>query len=166
MWLLAAIALFVIALGAWTALLAIGRNPLPFPDNGSRIFAAASPQAKDVIVTLLAQHGIKERYRFDTAAVQRSIMWDATIINHPSASVTGKLAGATSSIGLVVSDPTASANHAAEFLRSRGFEAKVILDAEPELPIAFVATNAMPGTVLNFRRHVIHLPKPQPVQRE
>ena len=39
----------------------------------------------------------------------------------------------------------------------------VVLDAEPGLPIAFVVSDAMPGTVLNFRRHVIHLPKPQPV---
>lgn len=38
----------------------------------------------------------------------------------------------------------------------------VVLDAEPELPIAFVVTDAMPGTVINFRRHVVHLPRPQP----
>ena len=26
----------------WLVLIALGRNPLPFPDNGSRIFSAAS----------------------------------------------------------------------------------------------------------------------------
>lgn len=36
------------------------------------------------------------------------------------------------------------------------------LDAQPELPIACVVTNAMSGTVLNFRNNVLHLPKPEP----
>ena len=58
-------------------------------------------------------------------------------------------------------DPIASANEAADFLRSKGFEAEVVLDAEPELPIAFVLTDALNGTVLNFRKHVIHLPRPK-----
>jgi hypothetical protein len=35
-----------------------------------------------------------------------------------------------------------------------------VLDAEPDLPIAFVVTNAFTGTVLNFRKHVIHMPQP------
>ena len=165
-WMLAVASLFIAGFAAWSALLAAGRNPLPFPDHGSRIFAAQSPQAKDAIVTLLALHGLSERFRFDTAGVQRSIMWDGTIINHSSAEVSQKLGSATSSIGLVSDDPTASANNAAEFLHSRGFTANVVLDAEPELPIAFVVTNAMPGTVLNFRKHVIHLPKPQPVESQ
>jgi hypothetical protein len=32
--------------------------------------------------------------------------------------------------------------------------ARVVLDADPELPIAFVVTDAMIGTVINFRKHV------------
>jgi len=117
-------------------------------------------------VSLLARNGIEARFEFNTAEVRRSIMWDGTIINTPSAVVSKKLGSATSSIGLVAEDPAASAEKAAQFLRSRGFEARVVLDAEPELPIAFVVTNAMPGTVLNFRKHVIHLPTPQPAQRK
>ena len=163
LWVLAVTGLLIVALVAWSVLLATGRNPLPFPDPGSRIFAAQSPEAKDAIVALLTTHGLKERFWFNTVGVQRSIMWDDTIINSSSAEVSQKLGSATSSIGLVSGDPSASANRAAEFLRSKGFTAKVILDAEPELPIAFVLTDAMPGTALNFRKHVIHLPKPQPV---
>ena len=162
-WLLAVAVLLVLALGTWSFLLATGRNPLPFPDPGSRIFSAASPEAKEAVVALLGRHGLKERFRFDTDGVARSILWDGTIINHSSAEVSRKLGSASSSIGLVADDPAASANDAAAFLRSRGFEANVVLDAEPGLPIAFVVSDAMPGTVLNFRRHVIHLPKPQPV---
>jgi hypothetical protein len=92
-------------------------------------------------------------------------MWDGTIINVPSPEVLQKLGSPAASIGLVAGNPVASANRAADFLRSRGFDASVVLDAEPELPIAFLVTNAMTATVLNFRKHVIHLPMPQPAGR-
>lgn len=165
-WLLAVAFFLVAILVTWTCLLVTGRNPLPFPDNGSRIFAAASPEAKDAIVSILALNGLEPRFEFNTRDVQRSIMWDGTIVNYSAPAVTRKLGSATSSIGLVAKNPSASAESAATFLRDRGFEASVVLDAEPELPIAFVVTNAMPGTVLNFRKSVIHMPKPQPVASE
>lgn len=160
-WALLLIGLFMTSFIAWTVLLVLGRNPLPFPDNGSRIFSAASGEGKDAIVELLAIHGIKERFQADTGGVRRSIMWDGTIINLPSPEVAQKLNSPAASIGLVADDPIASANEAANFLRSKGFKAEIVLDAEPELPIAFVLTDAMIGTVLNFRKHVIHLPQPK-----
>lgn len=61
----------------------------------------------------------------------------------------------------VADDPASSAAAAAQFLRDRGFEARVVLDAEPELPIAFVVTNALRGTVLNFRKHAARMPRPE-----
>jgi hypothetical protein len=161
-WLLVLAFLLVVGLGGWSYLLATGRNPLPFPDRGSRIFSASSAEAKDAVVALLAMHGIRERFQFNTGGVLRSIMWDGTIINQSSPEVIQKLGSAAASIGLVADDPVASANSAADFLRSRGFEANVVLDAEPDLPIAFVITNAMTATVINFRKHVIHLPRPRP----
>ncbi len=75
------------------------------------------------------------------------------------------MSSAGASIGLVANNPVASATSEAEFLCARGFETRVVLDAEPELPIAFVATVAMSVTFLKFRRHVVHLPRPQPVAR-
>jgi hypothetical protein len=162
-WLLLIVGVIVLAGVGWTCLLARGRNPLPFPDRGSRIFAASSPAAKAAIVELLAGQGLKERFQFNTGGVLRSILWDGTIINHSSPEVIAKLRSPAASIGLVANEPAKSAEAAAAFLRSRGFEATVVLDAEPGLPIAFVVTDAMIGTVLNFRRHVIHLPRPTPV---
>ena len=159
-WVIIIISLLAIGFVTWTVLLVIGRNPLPFPDYGSRIFSASSVEGKDAIVELLAIHGVRERFQANTHGVLRSIMWDGTIINLPSSEVSEKLNSPGASIGLVSHDPVSSANSAAEFLLSKGFTAEVILDAEPELPIAFVSTNAMIGTVLNFRKHVIHLPKP------
>lgn len=159
-WLLALMGLLFIGLATFTFLLVTDRNPLPFPDRGSRIFSASSPEAKEAVVALLSQHGIHERFQANSSGILRSIMWDGTIINQSPPEVLQKLGGAVASIGIVSEDPAASANSAAEFLRSRGFEAEVVLDAEPAIPIAFVKTNAMLGTVLNFRKHVIHLPRP------
>ena len=162
-WFVVLACLLFVVLAAWTYLLASGRNPLPFPDRGSRIFTTPSPEAKDAVVALLARHGLKERFQANSSGILRSIMWDGTIINQAPPDVLQKLGHASASIGLVTDDPVASANDAAEFLRARGFEANVVLDAEPALPIAFVVTNATSGTVLNFRKHLIHMPRPEPV---
>lgn len=151
------IVLFVVA---WCALILAGRNPLPFPDVGSRIFSAASPAAKATILELLAQHGVHERFKADSGGVLRSIMWDGTIINYPDPAVAQRLGRATASIGLVANDPTAAAHAAAAFLKTRGFTAEVVLDLEPGLPIAFVMSDVFAGTVLNFRKHLRHMPRP------
>lgn len=165
LWLLVPACLMFAGLTLWSYLLATGRNPLPFPDSGSRIFSASSPEAKDAMIDLLARHGLKERFEFNTDGVLRSILWDGTIINQSSPDVLEKLGSAAASIGLVANDPVESAHAAVAFLHSRGFQARIVLDAEPELPIAFVVTDAMFGTVLNFRKHVIHMPRPQRATR-
>ena len=159
------VVLFV-ALAGWTILLATRRNPLPFPDHGSRIFTAASAEGKAAVVALLARHGVRERFQVNTAYVLRSIMWDGTIINYASTETMRRLDSPSASIGMVVADPSDSVAVAAAFLTSRGFSARVVLDAEPELPIAFVITNAMHGTVLNFRKHVVHMPRPHAVAKD
>jgi hypothetical protein len=161
------IVVFAIAfLGAalWLTAMLRGRNPLPFPDPGSRIFTTPSAEAKAAVIALLRQHGLRERFQFNSSGVLRSILWDGTIINTPDTAVLTKLNHAAASIGLVVADSAASAAAAAAFLRARGFSADVVLDAEPELPIAFVVTDAFTGTVLNFRKHVTQLPRPTPVR--
>lgn len=159
-WLLFSALALLLPLAAWAGLMAAGRNPLPFPDHGSRIFVAASPEAKDAVVALLAQHGVAERFQVDSPQVQRSIMWDGTIVNHSSPELLAKLGAVSSAIGLVADDPLASGEAAATFLRERGFQASVVQDAEPGFPVVFVLSNVMPGTALNFRRHVVHMPKP------
>jgi hypothetical protein len=165
-WIILLSVVLLVGLGTWTSLLVMGLNPLPFPDVGSRIFVASSPAAKAAVVALLKQNGIHERFRSDSSGILRSIMWDGTIINYSPPNVLQKLGSATSGIGLVASDPSASAAQATEFLRLRGFEANVVSDVDPGLPIAYVVTNAMPGTIINFRKHVIHLPRPQAVPEE
>lgn len=159
-WAIGLFAAVFLMMAGWLALLVADRNPLPFPDPGSRIFSAATPEAKKAIVELLAQHGIEERFQVDSGGVLRSIMWDGTIINTSSPEVLQKLEFASASIGLVSDDPEASAREAAEFLQSRGYTSRVVLDVEPGLPIAFVVTDAMEGTVINFRKHITQMPRP------
>jgi hypothetical protein len=163
-WLLVVAAVIVALLLMWLVAFVRGRNPLPFPDLGSRIFTTPSPAAKEAVVALLAQHGVAERFQFNSAGVQRSILWDGTIINTSDQTVLAKLHHPAASLGLVAVDPLASATAAAAFLRGRGFQAEIVQDAEPELPIVFVVTDAFAGSVLNFRRHVRHLPRPTAVR--
>jgi len=164
LWVIALVAVVFCGLVAWLAAFLRGRNPLPFPDGGSRIFTTRSPEAKAAVIALLRQHGLRERFQFNSAGVLRSILWDGTIINTPDAATLQKLNHPAASIGLVADDPVRSATAAAAFLQERGFSAEVVLDAEPELPIAFVVTDVFTGTVLNFRKHVLKLPRPTPVR--
>jgi hypothetical protein len=164
LWILGVFAVVFGGVLAWLVAFLRGRNPLPVPDLGSRIFTTPSPAAKAAVIALLRQHGIHERFQFNSSGVFRSIMWDGTIINTSDIPVLEKLKHPAASIGLVATDPVASANAAAAFLHERGFSADVVLDAEPELPIAFVVSDVFSGTVLNFRKHVRHLPRPTPVR--
>lgn len=159
-WLVVALFALLGAMILWLGLILAGRNPLPFPDMGSRIFSVASPAAKEAVIELLAQYGIRERFQANTPGVLRSIMWDGTLINCPDEDVARRLGSPKASIALVSSDPPQGAAKAAAFLKQRGFDAEVVLDVEPGLPIAFVVTNAFSGTVLTFRKHVIHMPRP------
>lgn len=159
-WVIVLIAVLIMVFVVWAIATINGRNPLPFPDRGSRIFAASSAEAKDALVELLSRHGMRERFQMDSSGIRRSIMWDGTIINLSPDEVRQKLNGASSCIGLVSDDPETDAKAAAQFLRARGFDADAVTDAEPNLPIAFVVTNAFYGTAINFRKHVTKMPRP------
>lgn len=160
-WTVALFSVLLVALLTLLTLMLRGRNPLPFPDSGSRIFAAATPEAKQAMVDLLAQHGVAERFQANSGGVLRSIFWDGTIINHSSEEVLASLGHVSSCIGLVADDPLSSAKQAAVFLQQRGFSATVVEEIEPGLPIAFVLTDAMPGTAINFRPHITQMPRPE-----
>lgn len=164
-WILALAAAVALGWVVWSLQAAAGRNPLPFPDRGSRIFAAASAEGKDAVVALLARHRVEERFRMDTPGVLRSILWDGTIINVSTPEVIAQLEGASAAIGLVSARPERSAEEAAAFLRERGFNARVVVGVEPGVPVAFVLTDALAGSAINFRRHVLRMPRPKPAPK-
>jgi hypothetical protein len=147
----------------WTASVLANRNPLPFPDRGYQVFTATTPAAMDAIAELLRAHGNPPRFRADSDQIRRAIFWDGTIVNQVDPAVLEQLGQPAAAIGFVVRDPVVSALDAARMLRERGFEAAVIEGAEPGLPITFVATDALAGSVLVFRRHQLRMGRrPQP----
>ncbi|MBL7964307.1 MAG: hypothetical protein JNM31_10755 [Flavobacteriales bacterium] len=160
-WFVALFAFLFLTMFAVLTLMMQGRNPLPFPDHGSRIFSAATPEAKQAMVDLLEQYGVHERFQANSGGVLRSIFYDGTIIYQASEEVLAKLGNVYSCIGLVADDPLTIARSAADFLQQRGSSAQVVEEIEPGLPIAFVLTDALPGTAINFRPHVTKMPKPE-----
>jgi hypothetical protein len=92
-----------------------------------------------------------------TESVERAILWDGTIINCTRPELFERLGRPGSAIGLVVSDPVASARDAVRELRGRGFEATMIEEVEPGQAIVFVTTDALTSGVLAFRKHVLRL---------
>jgi hypothetical protein len=155
----------VLILLAFTAALARDRNPLPFPDGPYQVFTASSPAAMHAMIDLLGRHGHKPRFRLDTDGVDRAILWDGTIINYTHPELFERLGRPAAAIGLVAADPVTSAMEAVTHLRDRGFQAAMIEGAEPGLPIVFVTTDALNGSVLVFRKHQLRMgrrPDPWP----
>jgi hypothetical protein len=151
-----------IALTAWTTSLVTNRNPLPFPDRDYHVFSAASPQALVALEQVMARQGNRPRFRIDSENVDRTVFANGTIINNPQPDMLALLGNPAGALGFVVADPEKAAEETAEQLRRSGFEAEVILNAEPGLPIAFVTSNALLGSALVFRKHVLKMGPPPP----
>ena len=153
-WALAKLFLVFVFLTAWMVPLARGEKPLPFPDRNYAVFSTTSPEAQLAIVELMRSHGVKPRFRADSEGVDRAILWDGTIINRPSAEMLALVGNPGAGLGLVAADPVAAGREAVRLLQSRGFQATMIEDAEPGLPIVFVMTDALRGSAIVIRKPV------------
>lgn len=147
----------VLALVAWTAALANNRNPLPFPDHHYHVFSASSEKALQALEDVMVSYGNRPRFRIDSQNVDRTVFANGTIINNPHPGMTARLSNPAGALGFVVSEPDTAAQKTAEQLRRSGFEAEVVLNAEPGTPIAFVTTNALRGAAIVFRKHVLKM---------
>lgn len=156
-WLLAATLALVLLVGGWSVAVAMGRNPLPFPDRNYAVFTTPSPEAQAAVIDLMRSNGVHPRFRADTPGVDRAILWDGTIINRPHPDFPAQLREAAAAIGLVASDPVVAAQEAVAMLRERGFQATMIEGAEPGLPIVFVTTDALTGSVFVFRKPMLQM---------
>lgn len=149
--------LLALLLGAWAFALAHDRNPLPFPDRDYQVFSASSAEALVALEDVMQSLGQRPRFRADSPTVQRTIFASGTIINQPDPSMSEVLGPHGAALGFVVDDPDATARQVARQLQDRGFQAESIHDAEPGLPIAFVRTDALTGSLLVFRKHVLRM---------
>ena len=163
LWVFAVVALWAIAM---TTFLFIG-NPLPFPDRGHRCFAVTNEDAARVVVAILRDYGLPERFTFDAGPTHQTLLWDNTtvIIHHDQAIRDQGLS--PNALSVVVSDPRVSAWAAAALLERAGFTAIVKDDVIPEAKDKFVllTSNAFDGWALAFRRHILVMGKP-PNQRK
>lgn len=144
-------------IGLWALALAFDRNPLPFPDRHYHVFSASSEQGLIALEDVMRSQGHRPRFRVDSERVQRTIFANGTIVNHPDAQTLAALGDAGSALGFVVADPDEAARQVAAMLRDKGFASEAIHDAEPGLPIAFVRTEALSGSILVFRKHVLNM---------
>lgn len=144
-------------LGLWTAALVLDRNPLPFPDRNYQVFSASSAEALAALEDVMASLGERPRFRADSAGVQRTIFASGTIINLPDSRMLEQLGDHGAALGFVVDDPDARARDVALALQRHGFPSDSIHGAEPGLPIAFVRTQALSGSVLVFRKHMLRM---------
>ena len=152
----------VLLLIAFLVSLITDRNPLPFPDRDYHVFSASSTSALAVLEQLLQKFGHNPRFRIDSDQVDRTVFSNGTIINHPLPQITATLGKPGGALGFVVGDPDRAARESAQLLQEAGFQAEVILDAEPGLPIAFVKTNALISGALVFRKHVLKMGQKPP----
>ena len=149
--------LVTLLLGLWTFALAFDRNPLPFPDRDYQVFSASSADALVAREDVMTSLGQRPRFRADSPNVQRTIFASGTIINQPDPGMLELLGPNGAALGFVVDDPDATARQVALQLKRRGFQAASIHGAEPGLPIAFVRTDALSGSVLVFRKHMLSM---------
>ena len=157
LWLAILFPLGTLLLGLWTFALVHDRNPLPFPDRDYHVFSASSANALVAMEEVMQSLGQRPRFRVDSPNVQRTIFASGTIINQPEPHMLESLGSPSAALGFVVDDPDATARRVAKQLKERGFRADSIHGAEPGLPIAFVRTNALSGSVLVFRKHVLRM---------
>lgn len=152
--------LLTVLLGLYALALAYDRNPLPFPDRDYHVFSASSAEALVAMEDVMQSLGQRPRFRVDSPNVQRTIFASGTIINQTTdPRMLAQLGSPGAALGFVVEDPDATARQVAQQLQARGFQATSVHGAEPGLPIAFVRTNALSGSALVFRKHVLHMGK-------
>ena len=152
----------MLLLVAWTVSLVRDRNPLPFPDRDYHVFSARSTSALIALEELMRTHGHEPRFRVDSDEVERTIFSNGTIINHPRETMLDRLGQPAAALGFVVADPEKAARETAELFRKSGFTADVVLNAEPGLPITFVSTDALSGSVIVFRKHILKMGQKPP----
>lgn len=149
--------LLTLLIALWALALAHDRNPLPFPDRDYQVFSASSAEALVAMEEVMQSLGQRPRFRADSPNVQRTIFASGTIINQPDPRMSEMLGSPGAALGFVVDDPDATSRQVARQLQGRGFKSESIHDAEPGLPIAFVRTDALSGSVLVFRKHVLRM---------
>lgn len=127
------------------------------------------PTARDTLVALLADFGLKPKYRIDSGGVKRALLSDdMTIVNCTDPDLYARMGKPSAAIALKVRDPWAAARKAATTLKGSGYEAEILGELDSDVPngaMVFVKTNVLEGGMLVFRRHFLRMGKKPPKWR-
>ena len=132
------------------------RNPLPFPDRGHRAFAVPDEAAAKVVVKILSEFGLSERFTFDAGPTHQTLLSDnmTVIIRHDASSL------APNGLSLAVEDPIKSAEEAAKILSAAGFATIITPLPDLEDKLVVVTSDAFEDWSLVFRLHVLAMGTP------
>lgn len=160
--------LFLIIL-AWAALITVQhiRTRRPFPlDQGFRIFPCKDEGALQLMLGLAERHGLGIKRLINTRAIKRVLLSDGetvfNVIKDPT--LIEKMGGrALPGVALVVDDPLRAAWDAIRTFGDYGYSSVVLGELDPDAGpgnLIFVQTDALPGTLLVFRKHIKDMPRP------
>jgi hypothetical protein len=139
------------------------RNPLPFPDQGHRLYGVPDDKARQVVVQILEEvGGLDEHFTFDAEPVHQTVMWDGkTVIAYFDKEAESI---PQNGMSIAVSNPRASAEQTVSMLKKAGYEAHWqdnIWKGMPENTLILVQSNAFKGWGLVYRLSALKMPYPK-----
>lgn len=138
------------------------KNPLPFPDWGNAGFVMPDTRSRQAVITLLRDFGLSPDFRVDTYDVSRAIYRSKIpfILDVTSKAAAERVGNPDSFIAIVDSNPPRAAVHAAKYLKNLGYSSNHVNDPDPNLPegkLSVVVSQAFPGKMIVFRRHILKM---------
>lgn len=140
-------------------------NPFPIPDRGHRAFGVADERSARILVQLLTNRGLGEKYTFDFGPTHQTLLTDNLTVIMRVNPVEGLRDLSRNAISLVVADPLKAAKSDGALLRINGFKARVIDvhevdEAIPPNKLVILDSNILDSAVLVYRLHVFKMGKP------
>lgn len=140
------------------------RNPLPFPDNGHRLFAVVNEEAAKAVVTIMdIVGGLPERFTFDPGTTHQTVLWDNTTVIIYHDEDMKKKGLPLDGISIEVDNPELRSRQAKEILENNGFKCDIHRNILPEAKDKFVMITSdafFPDRGLGLRRHILKMGKP------
>jgi hypothetical protein len=159
------ILIWALAASLWALVVTIMlvRNPLPLPDRGHRAYALPSEDARQTVLRVLSEMGLKERFTFDAGPTHQTLMWDGyTVLNHIDENALELNRLPANAISIPTKDPRSAAEKAASILKAANHTAVIVEVTDAVLRpnhLIVLESDAFKNWVLVFRRHVFRMPK-------
>ena len=131
----------------------------PLNDHGHRLYGVNSKKAQKTIDKIFVNvAGLKRQMVFKAGCTTQAIYDNGSVGTNLVDSIENTEHLLATAPSFVVQDPIGSANAAAKILNDSGYTARVVTKLDKSLgenKIAMVITDAAPGWILVFRRHLV-----------